>query len=143
MYMMAWQHQHFYGIRWIYFDDYNKAGFKMETNKRMASLSIIVQIILAGFFLNYSLKYCEWNVGFLLNAATTAALYAWGIKAALAFEKGLIDGKALKMQSYKHFTLVFAIVFANFAYRWYKGGGQPAKSTNRNLSGDECVSNYL
>lgn len=29
LYMMAWQHQHFYGIRWIYFDDYNKAGFRM------------------------------------------------------------------------------------------------------------------
>lgn len=29
IYMMAWQHQHFYGIRWIYFDDYNNAGFKM------------------------------------------------------------------------------------------------------------------
>lgn len=29
VYMMAWQHQHFYGIRWIYFDDYNNAGFKM------------------------------------------------------------------------------------------------------------------
>lgn len=29
MYMMAWQHQHFYGIRWIYYDDYNNAGFKM------------------------------------------------------------------------------------------------------------------
>ena len=28
-YMVAWQHQHFYGIRWIYFDDYNKGGFKM------------------------------------------------------------------------------------------------------------------
>lgn len=29
MYMMAWQHQHFYGIRWIYYDDYNNAGFRM------------------------------------------------------------------------------------------------------------------
>lgn len=29
VYMMAWQHQHFYGIRWMYFDDYNNAGFKM------------------------------------------------------------------------------------------------------------------
>lgn len=29
MYMIAWQHQHFYGIRWIYYDDYNRAGFKM------------------------------------------------------------------------------------------------------------------
>lgn len=29
IYMMAWQHQHFYGIRWIYYDDYNNAGFKM------------------------------------------------------------------------------------------------------------------
>lgn len=29
MYMMAWQYQHFYGIRWIYYDDYNNAGFKM------------------------------------------------------------------------------------------------------------------
>lgn len=29
LYMMAWQHQHFYGIRWIYYDDYNNAGFKM------------------------------------------------------------------------------------------------------------------
>lgn len=29
VYMMAWQHQHFYGIRWIYYDDYNNAGFKM------------------------------------------------------------------------------------------------------------------
>ena len=28
-YMIAWQHQHFYGIRWIYFDDYNRGGFKM------------------------------------------------------------------------------------------------------------------
>jgi heme O synthase-like polyprenyltransferase len=29
MYMIAWQYQHFYGIRWIYFDDYNNAGLKM------------------------------------------------------------------------------------------------------------------
>lgn len=29
MYMIAWQYQHFYGIRWIYYDDYNNAGFRM------------------------------------------------------------------------------------------------------------------
>ena len=53
LYMMAWQHQHFYGIRWVYFDDYNKAGFRMERNKSIAALITIVQIILALFFINY------------------------------------------------------------------------------------------
>ena len=29
VYMMALQYQHVYGIIWIYYDDYNNAGFKM------------------------------------------------------------------------------------------------------------------
>lgn len=41
----------------MYFDDYNKAGFKMEDNKQIASLITVGQIVLALLFVNYSYKY--------------------------------------------------------------------------------------
>lgn len=109
MYMMAWQHQHFYGIRWIYFDDYNQAGFKMEKDKQFAAAQVIFQTILSMVLVNYSIRYYEISNCFLLNIPLTIGLYRWGIKSAIDFAEGKIDARSLKMQSYKHFFLVFGV----------------------------------
>lgn len=85
LYMMAWQHQHFYGIRWVYFDDYNKAGFRMERSKHIAAFITIIQIVIALFFINYSLKYSEINYAMLLNVLMTAGLFRWGIQPMVEF----------------------------------------------------------
>lgn len=109
IYMMAWQHQHFYGIRWIYYDDYNNAGFKMETCKQMAAAHVIFQTTLTLVFANYALKYYVFPHCWMFNAALSAGLYFWGIKPAFQFADGKLTAKQFKMQSYKHFTLVFGI----------------------------------
>ena len=57
LYMMAWQHQHFYGIRWIYFNDYNNAGFRMEKEKTVASAQVLTQTIFSMVLMNYALQY--------------------------------------------------------------------------------------
>ena len=51
-YMVAWQHQHFYGIRWIYFDDYNRGGFRMEMSKGRAMAITVVSLIIAMVAVN-------------------------------------------------------------------------------------------
>jgi protoheme IX farnesyltransferase len=109
LYMMAWQHQHFYGIRWIYFDDYNNAGFKMERNKKMAATQIIGQTVLTLVFTNYALRYYHVPYCLVMNGVLTGGLYWWGIRPSFQFAEGLITPKELKMQSYKHFFLVFGI----------------------------------
>jgi protoheme IX farnesyltransferase len=140
MYMMAWQHQHFYGIRWIYFNDYNNAGFKMERSKQVATMITVGFLVASAFLLCYSLKYCELNYGNILSIMTVAGLYQWGIKATHDFERGRIDARGLKMQSYKHFMLIFGIVFANFLYRWYKG---EEWKKPRNIAEGECILPYF
>ena len=85
LYMMAWQHQHFYGIRWIYYDDYNNAGFKMETNKRMASAQVVFQTVLTLLFTNYALMYYNVPYCWAMNAALSLGLYKWGIKPSFQF----------------------------------------------------------
>ncbi len=112
MYMMAWQHQHFYGIRWIYFDDYNNAGFKMEKSKQIAAAHVVFQTILTLVFTNYAIRYYDIPNCLLLNIPLSAGLYWWGIRAAFQFADGRIGPKEFKMQSYKHFCLVFAIFLA-------------------------------
>lgn len=140
MYMMAWQHQHFYGIRWIYFNDYNNAGFKMEKSKQVATLITVGFLVASALLLNYSLKYCELNYGNILNVITVLGLYKWGIKAMHDFERGKIDARGLKLESYKHFTLIFGIVLANFLYRWYKG---EQWKKPRNVVEGECILPYF
>jgi protoheme IX farnesyltransferase len=112
MYMMAWQHQHFYGIRWIYYDDYNNAGFRMERSKQIAAAHVIFQTILTLVFTNYAIRYYDIPNCLLLNIPLSAGLYWWGIRAAFQFAEGKIGAKEFKMQSYKHFCLVFAIFLA-------------------------------
>lgn len=87
VYMMAWQHQHFYGIRWIYYDDYNNAGFKMEKDKKIAGAIVLGQSILSIVMVNYSLHYFGFMNCFLLGIPLTLGIYQWGIKSALAFSR--------------------------------------------------------
>lgn len=107
--MMAWQHQHFYGIRWIYYDDYNKAGFKMEKSKAVASAQVMAQTVLSMVLINYALHYFGAISCYALGIPLTLGIYRWGIKSSIAFSKGEITPKQFKMESYKHFTLVFGI----------------------------------
>ena len=109
LYMMAWQHQHFYGIRWIYYDDYNNAGFKMEKSKQIAAAQVIFQTVLTLVFANYALKYYQIPHCYLLNGLLSGGLYHWGIKPSFLFAEGRISPRQLKMDSYKHFCLVFGI----------------------------------
>ena len=85
IYMMAWQHQHFYGIRWIYYDDYNNAGFKMEKSKKIAAAQIVFQTVLTLVFTNYALQYYHVPYCLLFNGAITAGLCWWGIRPSLQF----------------------------------------------------------
>lgn len=87
----------------------------------MAALITIAQIVLALFFINYSLKYCEINFAGVLNLAITVGMVLWGILPMIQFAKGTASPRQIKMQSYKHFTLFFGICFANFLYRWWLG----------------------
>ena len=112
MYMMAWQHQHFYGIRWIYYDDYNNAGFKMEKDKAYAASKIIIQAIVSMVLIGYSLRYFDVDNCYLYAIPMAMSLYHWGIRPSLAFAAGKLTPKELKMASYKHFTLVFFIFMA-------------------------------
>jgi len=82
---MAWQHQHFYGIRWIYFDDYNKAGFKMEKSKPIAMAHVVFQTMISMVLVNYAIRYYDISHFYLLNIPLTLGLYQWGIKSALKF----------------------------------------------------------
>lgn len=109
MYMMAWQHQHFYGIRWIYYDDYNNAGFKMEKSKQIAAAHVISQTIVTLVLTNYAIRYYDIPNCLLLNIPLSAGLYWWGIRSSFRFADGKITAKEFKMESYKHFCLVFAI----------------------------------
>jgi heme O synthase-like polyprenyltransferase len=93
MYMMAWQYQHFYGIRWIYYDDYNNAGFKMEKNKSIASAQVMGSTILSIVLMNYSLHYFGVTSCFVLGLPLTLGMYHWGIKSTIAFSKGEISPK--------------------------------------------------
>lgn len=112
VYMMAWQHQHFYGIRWIYYDDYNKAGFKMEKSKQIASAHVVFQTILTLVLSNYAIRYYEVANCLLLNIPLSMGLYWWGIRAAFKFADDKITARQFKMESYKHFCLVFAVLVA-------------------------------
>lgn len=85
IYMMAWQHQHFYGIRWIYYDDYNNAGFRMEKDKKIASTITIFQTIFSIVLVNYAIRYYNVNHCYLLNIPLTLGLYKWGICSAIDF----------------------------------------------------------
>ena len=109
VYMMAWQHQHFYGIRWIYFDDYNNAGFRMERSKRLAAAQVVFHTVFTLLFANYALRYYDIPHCLAFNGLLSAGLYFWGLRPAFQFAEGAISAKQLKMQSYKHFMLVFGI----------------------------------
>ena len=93
LYMMTWQHQHFYGIRWIYYDDYENAGFKMEKNKAIASAHVVSQTVLTIIFSNYALKYYIVPHCLLLNIPLTAGMYWWGIRSAFLFADNKIGPK--------------------------------------------------
>jgi heme O synthase-like polyprenyltransferase len=92
MYMMAWQH-HFYGIRWIYFDDYNNAGFKMERSKQIAAAQVIIQTAITLVFANYAIRYYNIPNCLLLNIPLSAGLYWWGIRSSFLFAAGKITPK--------------------------------------------------
>lgn len=87
MYMLAWQYQHFYGIRWIYYDDYNNAGFKMEKDKNIACSQVMGSTILSTVLMNYSLHYFGVMNCFIFGLPLTAGMYYWGIKSTLAFSR--------------------------------------------------------
>jgi protoheme IX farnesyltransferase len=109
VYMMAWQHQHFYGIRWIYYDDYNNAGFKMEKSKQIAAAHVVFQTVATLLLTNYALKYYSLPYCWIMNGALSSGLYWWGIRPAFKFADGKITPREFKMDSYKHFCLVFGI----------------------------------
>jgi len=60
-------------------------------------------------FVNYALQYFLVPHCYLLNLPLTLGIYWWGIKPAIEFSKDKISAKEMKMQSYKHFMLVFLI----------------------------------
>jgi protoheme IX farnesyltransferase len=137
MYMMAWQHQHFYGIRWIYYDDYNNAGFKMEKSKQIAAAHVVFQTVLTLVFANYAIRYYDVPNCLLLNIPLSMGLYWWGIRAAFHFADDRISAREFKMQSYKHFCLVFAIFIACKLFGKSSATDIDMKKRNRPAQGSE------
>lgn len=85
LYMIAWQYQHFFGIRWIYYDDYNNAGFKMEMDKKVASAQVMVSLVASTMLLTYNLHYYGLLNTVAMGLPLTMGMYYWGIKSTLAF----------------------------------------------------------
>lgn len=69
----------------------------------------VFQTILSMVMVNYAIRYYDISNCYLLNIPLTLGLYRWGIVPSMLFSEGKITPKELKMQSYKHFTLVFGI----------------------------------
>jgi heme O synthase-like polyprenyltransferase len=83
--MLAWQYQHFYGIRWIYYDDYNNAGFKMEKDKNIACSQVMGSTILSTVLMNYSLHYFGGDELFYIRATIDSRNVLLGNKINLSF----------------------------------------------------------
>lgn len=84
----------------------------MEKSKAIASAQVMAQTVLSIVLVNYSLHYFGAISCYALGIPLTLGIYRWGIKSALAFSKGEITPQQFKMESYKHFTLVFLIFLA-------------------------------
>jgi protoheme IX farnesyltransferase len=107
LYMVAWQLQHFWGIRWIYEQDYDRC-FRMEKSRSQALLQSAVCMGLALLAGNYSLTYCQGNPFGLLNLAFSASIFHYGFRSMRRFEQDH-DPRRLKKDSYVHFLVFMAI----------------------------------
>ena len=81
----------------------------MEKSKQIAAAQVIIQTAITLVFANYAIRYYNIPNCLLLNIPLSAGLYWWGIRSSFLFAEGKITPKQFKMQSYKHFCLVFGI----------------------------------
>lgn len=112
LYMFSWQFSHFYGILWIYQEDYRKAGFVMIDNSKQASLhmkQVLLIKIISGFWVCSNLSF---NPFYLYHLALGSSLYFYAYKPLLDFEKNgsINNAKKLKKSSYNHLMVFFGII---------------------------------
>lgn len=114
-YMFGWQYSHFYGILWIYQNDYKKAGFKMIEDplkavkhmKMALGLKIVSgNLVFAGLGLNPL---------YAMNAILMAGLWKYCYIPLKIFEEdpSVKNAKNLKKKSYNHLLIFFGVIFAN------------------------------
>ena len=114
-YMFCWQYSHFYGILWIYQNDYRNAGFKMidDPVKACKHLKIVLGIkVISG-----SLVFAGLNLNpfYVSNALLLYALWKFAYIPLKLFENdpSVKNAKNLKKMSYMHFMIFFGVVFLN------------------------------
>ena len=122
LYMFGWQFAHFYGILWIYKEDYKNAGFMMLDNEKklIQHLKIMIGInLVSGVWVLGQLA----NPFGLYQIIISAALYHYAYKPVKKFE--LEDSKArareMKKMSYIYLMVFFGILVGDCAYKAFKG----------------------
>ena len=114
-YMFCWQFSHFYGILWIYQEDYKKAGFKMIEDPVLAckhmKLALMLKLVSGSLvFAGLSL-----NPLYISNLALVYGLWKYSYIPLKNFEKEptIKNAKILKTKSYNHLMIFFGVIFAN------------------------------
>ena len=104
----------------------------------------MIQTVCSMVFINYALHYFEFPHCYLFNLPITLGIYWWGIKPSIDFSNGKITAKELKMQSYKHFTLVFCIFIICSLLSRNRGKGLNLKERNTvKMKEDNLFNIYL
>ncbi len=114
-YMFCWQFSHFYGILWIYQEDYKKAGFKMIEDPILAckhmKLALMLKLVSGSVvFAGLSL-----NPLYISNLVLGYGLWKYSYIPLKNFEKEptIKNAKILKRKSYNHLMIFFGVIFAN------------------------------
>lgn len=115
LYLVAWQFPHFYGILWIYKEDYEKAGYAMISDTAKASrnmkLAFIAKIISV-------VSLASVNSISVVSGATLImllGLYGWSPIKEFQQKPNKTTARRLKMSSYMPFTILFLSIFLNIS----------------------------
>ena len=114
-YMFAWQFSHFYGILWIYQDDYRKAGFKMIEDPIKAVQHLKIALGMKVVFGSLVFAGLGLNPYYLNNLVLMYGLWKYCYEPLKQFERdpSVKSAKNLKKKSYNHLAIFFGVIFLN------------------------------
>jgi heme o synthase len=123
-FMFSWQFSHFYGILWLYKEDYKRAGFIMmeDANKAAEHLKLcLFGAVVSSWWVCGGLT--SLNHYYLLQSLMTWLLYKYSWLPILEFQKepGSKTARRLKKCSYIYMSVLFTLVFLDSGVKiWRK-----------------------
>jgi len=129
-YMFSWQFSHFYGILWIYQDDYRKAGFKMIEDPVKAAKHMKIALGMKVVFGSLVFAGLSVNPFYLNNFVLLYGLWKFCYEPLKEFEKdpSVKSAKNLKRKSYNHLAIFFGVILMNNV--WVLGKNYLQESKN-------------